>query len=199
MTIEKGERYLQIKAMVKDKFAVFKLEEYDTSQQECLNLLYKKYPDYKWLQMLSPFHCYDMYYSLCNMEEHESICDQIENIYKEMGHVTVYLEYAIKICRATGRTNIMESILCRKDDADALAKKIFEAMEITLLPQRVHYMHRKEFDNDLYILRDMWTDEALNWCLDYVNLNIDMTNIVCVWNMYKSKYYKSLQEDFYDN
>lgn len=184
---------------MKDKFSVFKPEEYSMEQLLYLKLLYEKYPSFKWLQLLSPFHCDELYYNLCNMGDRESLYDQIENNYKELGYVTVYLEYAIKVCRNLGKTDILTAVLKKQQDADIAAKEIFSALNITVLPQRVYYMHRKEFNYDLYILRDMWTDEALAWCLDYIGSDMDNTNIVCIWNMYKHRYFKHLQEDFYED
>lgn len=59
--------------MKKDKYSVFKLDDYTSQQLGYLEVLTLKYPSIKWMQLLSPYHCKDLYLEILDADEGSSI------------------------------------------------------------------------------------------------------------------------------
>lgn len=185
--------------MKKDKYSVFKLDDYTSQQLGYLEVLTLKYPSIKWMQLLSPYHCKDLYLEILDADEGSSIYDVVYDAFSKYGRITVMLDYALDTVLPLGDILYKDQAVAKllKDgDADTLAKRLLVDKGIQMFPTRTIVMHRREIGVEPFILREPFDEESIRWCLEYVGFTADTANLVCIWNENKNRYHKQLQEDF---
>lgn len=179
--------------MQKDKSIVFKDSDYSAEQLRILDKLMKQHPSIKWKQLVSPFHCFELYKVLDGESAYMS--SSLEYAFSTFGQVTVNLDYVLCAYGRIENTDYETALVLLRNkykaDGDALADILCTQYNI-MHPLSVHVKHRKEIDYEEYILRDFISEDAEEWLQDYFGVYYNTENFVRLWNLNKQIYFKQL-------
>lgn len=170
-------------------------DDYTILQLSCLKEIRERYPQYKWNQILSPFHSYLLYRHI--VDELDNVEDGVRRAFSLYGNITMRLNWILHLKASVDFE--MEYVYKELKeelglDGDALADATVHRDDISY-PFTVMNDYRNEREVEQYILRDAVSFEELEWVRDYVSNGDSEVNMVYAWNMNKAAYYKIRREE----